>query len=66
MKFDNGGKYNSNEFNEYCLKFGIKRKFTMPYKPQQNDDVKTKNYLALPLQCCHMFLYLKFFWPELY
>jgi transposase InsO family protein len=37
---DNGGKYKSNAFNLYCQKHGIKRQFTIPNTPQQNNVFK--------------------------
>ena len=42
MYSDNGGEYNSNEFNAFCAKYGIKRQFTIPYAPQQNDVIEKK------------------------
>ena len=30
LQTDNGGKYTSNEFNEYCLEHGIRYEKTMP------------------------------------
>ena len=33
LRSDNGGEYNSNEFNDFHAKYGIKRQFTIPYTP---------------------------------
>ena len=33
---DNGGEYTSGGFVEFSSEAGIKREFTVPYKPQQN------------------------------
>ena len=43
VKFDRGGEYESNEFNELCAKFGIIHQTTAPYTPQQNGIAKRKN-----------------------
>jgi hypothetical protein len=34
FKSDNGGEYTSNEFNDLCVKEGIKRELKIPYNPQ--------------------------------
>lgn len=31
LRSNNKGEYNSNEFNAYCTKYGIKRQFTFSY-----------------------------------
>ncbi len=36
LSSNNNGEYKSNEFNIHFFKFGIKRKFTTLYTPQQN------------------------------
>jgi transposase InsO family protein len=33
---DNGGEYNSMDFNDFCIEAGIKWEYTIPYNPQQN------------------------------
>ena len=43
LRLDNGEEYNSNEFNDYYAKHGIKRQFTIPYTPQYNCVAKMKN-----------------------
>ena len=35
LRSNNGGKYTSNEFKEFCREAGIKRELTTPYNPQQ-------------------------------
>ena len=34
LKSDNGGEYESNEFDDFCREAGIKRELTVPYNPQ--------------------------------
>ena len=34
LRSDNGGEYNSKEFDEFCRQEGIKRQLTVPYTPQ--------------------------------
>jgi transposase InsO family protein len=43
LRSDNGGEYTSKYFNSFCVEAGIKREFTVPYKPQQNGVVERKN-----------------------
>jgi hypothetical protein len=47
LKSNSNGEYKSNEFNAHCLKFGIKRKFTIPYTLQQNGLFEHKNTTLL-------------------
>jgi transposase InsO family protein len=39
----NGGEYTSKDFNNFCIKAGIKREFIVPYNPQQNGVTERKN-----------------------
>ena len=34
LRFDNGGEFTSNEFNEFCETHGIKRQFSAAKNPQ--------------------------------
>ncbi len=43
LRSDGGGKYFSNEFNEYLKEHGIQRKYSCNYSPQQNGVVERKN-----------------------
>ena len=43
LRSDNGGEFTSNEFNDYCKEFGIKRELTIPYNPQQNGVAERNN-----------------------
>jgi IS30 family transposase len=43
LRSDNGGEYTSNEFNDFCVREGIKREVTVPYNPQQNGVAERKN-----------------------
>jgi hypothetical protein len=42
LRYDNGGEFTSKEFMDYCNKHGIKRKFSVARKPQQNGVVERK------------------------
>ena len=37
LRSDNGGEYISKQFANFCAEKGIKREFTAPYTPAQND-----------------------------
>jgi transposase InsO family protein len=43
LRFDGGGEYFSNEFNEYLKEHGIQRKYSFSYSPQHNGVAKRKN-----------------------
>jgi transposase InsO family protein len=43
LRTDNGGEFESLQFEDFCKSAGIKRQLTMPYNPQQNGVVETKN-----------------------
>lgn len=43
VRSDHGGEFLSNEFTVLCDERGIKRQFTVPYTPQQNDIVDSSN-----------------------
>ena len=43
LRSDNGGEFNSNEFDEFCEKHVIKRQFSTTKTPQQNGVVERKN-----------------------
>jgi transposase InsO family protein len=43
LRSDNGGKFTSKEFMDYCSSHGIKRKFSVARTPQQNGVVERKN-----------------------
>ncbi|MCO5605112.1 hypothetical protein L7F22_059292 [Adiantum nelumboides] len=54
LRSDNGGEYVSKEFADLCSSRGIKREFTVPYTPAQNDvaermnrNIQEQNYRAL-------------------
>ena len=46
LRLDNGGKFTSNEFNEFCEDHGIKRQFSAAKTPQQNGVVERKNRIV--------------------
>ena len=43
LRSNNGGGYNSKEFEAFCKEAGIKRELTTPYNPQQNGVAERKN-----------------------
>ncbi len=43
LRFDGGGEYFSNEFNEYLKEHGIQRQYSCSYSPQQNGGAERKN-----------------------
>jgi transposase InsO family protein len=43
LRTDNGGEFESLQFEDFCKEAGIKRQLTMPYNPQQNGVVERKN-----------------------
>jgi hypothetical protein len=43
LRSNNGGEYTSMDFNDLCIEVGIKREYTIPYNPQQNEVVERKN-----------------------
>jgi hypothetical protein len=42
LRSDNGGEYTSKEFNSFYIEARIKREFTVPYNPQQNEVAERK------------------------
>ena len=42
LRLDNGGEYNSKDFEAFCKEAGIKKELTTPYNPQQNGVAKRK------------------------
>ena len=43
LRSDNGGEYNSKEFEYFCKDAGIKRELTTPYNPQHNGVAERNN-----------------------
>jgi hypothetical protein len=43
IRSDNGGEYKSDEFVQFCRERGIRREFTAPHSPEQNDVAKRMN-----------------------
>jgi transposase InsO family protein len=43
LKTDNGGEFESLQFEDFCKETGIKRQLTVPYNPQQNGVAERKN-----------------------
>jgi transposase InsO family protein len=43
LRSDNGGEYESHQFEDICKEAGIKRQLTVSYNPQQNGVAERKN-----------------------
>ena len=43
LRFDEGGKYFLDEFNDYVKEQGIQRKYSCKFTPQQNGAIERKN-----------------------
>jgi hypothetical protein len=43
LRTNNGGEFESLQFEDFCKSAGIKRQLTVPYNPQQNGVVERKN-----------------------
>jgi transposase InsO family protein len=43
LRTDNGGEFESHQFDDFCKEAGIKRQLTVPYNPRQNGIVERKN-----------------------
>jgi transposase InsO family protein len=43
LRTDNGGEFESLQFEDFCNSTGIKRQLTVPYNPQQNGVDERKN-----------------------
>jgi hypothetical protein len=43
LRTDNGGEFESLQFEDFCKSAGIKRQLTVPYNPQQNGVAERKN-----------------------
>jgi transposase InsO family protein len=51
LRSDGGGKYFSNEFNEYLKEHGIQRKYSCSYSSQQNGVAERKNMHIVKITC---------------
>jgi transposase InsO family protein len=52
LRSDNGGKYTSSAFRDYCLNEGIAREFAPPYTPQRNGVAERRNRSLLNITRC--------------
>ena len=43
LRTDNGGKFESHSFDDFCKEEGIKKQLTIPYNHQQNRVAERKN-----------------------
>lgn len=66
LRTDNGTKYESNEFNDFCREVGIKRETTFTYTPKKNGVVERKNRTIMEATCAmlHGQGLPKFLWGE--
>jgi len=66
LRTDNGTKYESNEFNDYCREASIKRETTTAYTPEQNGVAERKNRSII--EATHAMLHdqglSKFLWAK--
>jgi len=49
LRTDEGGEYNSNDFEDFCIKHGIQHEITAPYTPQHNGLAKRRNITILTM-----------------
>lgn len=47
LRTDGGGKFVSNEFDDFCVKHGIQHEVTPPYTPQHNELAERRNRTVL-------------------
>ena len=47
LQSDNGGKYISNEFKDFCSKEEIRRELIAPHNPQQNGVAERNNRMIV-------------------
>lgn len=66
LRIDNGLKFYSSEFEEFCKKHDIMRHKTMRHTPQQNGLAKRMNRTLIEKVKCMLFSYnfSKYFWAE--
>ncbi|XP_037930157.1 uncharacterized protein LOC119664864 [Teleopsis dalmanni] len=54
LQSDNGREYVNSEFNLFLRKFGIQRRLTAPYTPEQNGIAERKNRTLVEMARCMM------------
>ncbi|XP_022717694.1 uncharacterized protein LOC111276161 [Durio zibethinus] len=66
IRSDNGTKYTSDRFNEFCEVAGIEHQLTATYTPQQNGVSERKNRTIMEMARCMLFEknLSKKFWAE--
>jgi hypothetical protein len=66
VRSDNGTKYTSNKFAQFCHDAGIEHQYTTPYTPQQNGVSERKNRTIMEMARCLLFEkdLPKKFWAE--
>ena len=55
LRFDNGTKYTSNQFVEFCSTVSIERQLTTLYTSQQNSVLERKNRTVMKMARCLLF-----------
>jgi transposase InsO family protein len=55
LRTDNGGEFESLQFEDFCTSAGIKRQFIVPYNPQQNGVAERKNKTMCEIEKAMMF-----------
>ena len=66
MRTDKGEEFTSLEFNEYCIKHGIKQHLTTTFTPYQNGVAERKNKTTMNMVRCILYerRIPKTLWPE--
>lgn len=66
LRTDRGGEYCSKDFEDFCVKYGIRRELTAAYTPQQNGVSERKNRTILNMVRSLLLKgnVHKNFWPE--
>lgn len=66
LRTNNGTKYESNEFNDYCKEVGINRETTTTYNLEKNGVAKRKNHsiIEATYAMLHDQILPKFLWGE--
>ena len=55
LRTDNGGEFESLQFEDFCKSLGIKRQLIVPYNPQQNGVAERKNRIICEAAKAMMF-----------
>jgi transposase InsO family protein len=47
LRTDNGGEFTAAEFTSYCADEGVRRHYSAPYSPQQNNVIERRNQMVV-------------------